>query len=171
MEEDSQCIHVHHGQQKQVTKPFNAQSYNEFMGGVDTSDAMLYSYLDERRRVKYWKKICFNIFSIMVLNSYITYKENIPAACKPMSKLDYTIKIVNSLSKEWLQERNGAAWTSGTKNEETESKFLRKLPAKKEKDCCVYSKGLKDGPVTRRRPRRVCVSGARRVFMAMLPTA
>jgi hypothetical protein len=52
------------------------------MGGVYTSDAMLDLRTDDRRRVKYWKKICFNIFSRMVLNSSTTYKENIPARSK-----------------------------------------------------------------------------------------
>jgi hypothetical protein len=32
-------------------------------GGIDTSDMMLYTCQDECQTVKYWKKICFNIFS------------------------------------------------------------------------------------------------------------
>jgi hypothetical protein len=46
------------------------------MGGIDTSDIMLYCYLGERKTVKHWKKVTFNIFGRMVLNSYILYKEN-----------------------------------------------------------------------------------------------
>jgi hypothetical protein len=33
------------------------------MGGVDTSDMMLYTYLDERRTLKYWKKVIFCVFA------------------------------------------------------------------------------------------------------------
>ncbi|XP_023221147.1 piggyBac transposable element-derived protein 4-like [Centruroides sculpturatus] len=38
-------------------KPEIVLSYNKFMGGVDTSDMMLYAYLDERKSIKYWKKL------------------------------------------------------------------------------------------------------------------
>ncbi|PNF29783.1 hypothetical protein B7P43_G10690 [Cryptotermes secundus] len=51
------------GNQKTVKTPQIIQSYNKFMGGIDTSDMMLYSNIDERRTIKYWKKVCFNIFS------------------------------------------------------------------------------------------------------------
>lgn len=51
-------------------------SYNQFMSGVEESDKMLYAYLDERRTLKFWKKVVFNVFSRMVLNSYIIYLEN-----------------------------------------------------------------------------------------------
>ena len=155
--EDTQSVRVRHGKQKHVIKPSIVQSYNDFMGGVDASDAMLYSYLDERRTVKYWKKIAFNIFSRMILNSYIIYKQNLSAGCNAMSRLDYTIKIVDALSKEWLEEKNSEVGILGTNNVENDTKLIRKLPAKKEKDCCVCSKRTKNGPVKRRRSRTVCV--------------
>jgi hypothetical protein len=146
--EDTQSVCVRHGKQKHVIKPSIVQSYNDFMGGVDASDAMLYSYLDERRTVKYWKKVAFNIFSRMILNSYIIYKQNLSAECNMMSKLDYTIKIVNALSKEWLEEKNSEVGILGTNNDENDTKLIRKMPAKK-KDCCVCSKRTKNGPVKR----------------------
>jgi hypothetical protein len=46
------------------------------MGSIDSSDMMLYTYLDERQRACYWKKVAFNIIARMVLKSYILYKEN-----------------------------------------------------------------------------------------------
>jgi hypothetical protein len=46
------------------------------MGGIDSSDVMLYTYLDETWRVCYCKKVAFNIMARMVLSSYILYKEN-----------------------------------------------------------------------------------------------
>jgi len=105
--EDTQSVSERHGKQKHVTKPSIVQSNNDFMGGVDASDAMLYSYMDERT-VKYWKKTTFNTFSRMILNSYIIYKQNLSAGCNAMSRLDYTIQIVDALSKEWLEEKNRA---------------------------------------------------------------
>jgi hypothetical protein len=46
------------------------------MGGIDSSDMMLYTYLAERPTVHYWKKVAYNITARMVLNSYNLYKEN-----------------------------------------------------------------------------------------------
>jgi hypothetical protein len=46
------------------------------MGGIDSSDMMLYTYLNERRTVHYWKKVAFNIIARKGLNNYIVYKEN-----------------------------------------------------------------------------------------------
>jgi hypothetical protein len=46
------------------------------MGGINSSDMMLYTYLDERQTVCYWEKVAFNIIARMVLNSYILYKGN-----------------------------------------------------------------------------------------------
>ena len=76
-----------HGREIRSTKPAIIQSYNAFMGGVDESDKMLYTYLDERRSVKYWKKVAFNIINRMVLNAYIIYKERVEG--KAISRLDY----------------------------------------------------------------------------------
>ena len=80
----------------------------------------------------------------MILNSYIIYKQDLSAGCNAMSRLDYTIKIVDALSKEWLEE-NCAVGILGTNNDENDTKLIRKLPAKKEKDCCVCSKRTRKG--------------------------
>jgi hypothetical protein len=74
-----------------------------------------------------------------------------------MSRLDYTIKIVDALSKEWLEEKNSEVGILGTNNDKNDAKLIRKLPAKKEKNCCVCSKRMKNGPFKRRRSRTVCV--------------
>jgi hypothetical protein len=173
------CIMV----KKTGYKPSTAQSYNDFMGGVHSSDAMMNTCTDERIRVKYWKKICFYILSRMVLNSSITYKES-----KSVSRLDCTVKITDALSEEWLQEKNNAAGISGTGNEETDSKHLKKLPAKKQKDlvcvcvcvcvcvwvcvwvcvcvrararvcgrCSSSNKRTKHKPLKRQRSRKMCI--------------
>lgn len=49
-----------YGREIRWTKPAIIQSYNAFMDGVDESDKMLYTYLDERRSVKYWKKVALS---------------------------------------------------------------------------------------------------------------
>lgn len=78
--------------------------YNMYVGGIYTSDQMLYCYLDERRTLKYWKKVAFNIIARMILNSYIVYKEN--KAGKILSRYDYTADIVDALANEWSEARN-----------------------------------------------------------------
>ena len=42
------------------------------MGGIDTSDMMVYSYLDEKRNVKYWKKVVF--CAIARIFEYLEYR-------------------------------------------------------------------------------------------------
>ncbi|KAK2578444.1 hypothetical protein KPH14_001061 [Odynerus spinipes] len=62
--------------ESEKTKPSVIHNYNKFMGGVDKADKMLYTYLDERRTMKYWKKVAFSIIGRIVLNAYIIYSEN-----------------------------------------------------------------------------------------------
>lgn len=74
--------------------------YN-YMGGVDVADMILYRYSDERRSVKYWKKVTFHIMSRMVVNSYLLNTENDKQTLrrppqKPMSQMRFTQLIVNN---------------------------------------------------------------------------
>lgn len=87
-------------QEIEKIKPAMIDSYNKFMGGVDGSNKMLYTYLDERRTLKFWKKIVFNIFGRMVLDSYIIYKEN--STDQKMSRFQFTLSIIETIEKEWL---------------------------------------------------------------------
>jgi L-asparaginase II len=61
---------------------------------------MVYSYLGERCTIKFWKKVVFCVIDHMVLNSYITYKENHPI--KQMTRLQYTSSIIEALESEWF---------------------------------------------------------------------
>jgi hypothetical protein len=60
--EDSEQIGGVCHRQQYVRKPSIAQNYNDLMQGVNTFDAILYSYLDKGRMGKYWKKVFFNFF-------------------------------------------------------------------------------------------------------------
>ncbi|XP_049813555.1 piggyBac transposable element-derived protein 4-like [Schistocerca nitens] len=126
---------------KTVKKPEIIHQYNQYIGGIDTSDMMLYAYLDERRTLRYWKKVAFNIMLRMVLNSYILYKEHSKGR-KFVSRYVYTVMIIEALSDEWLQEKNAIDDPRGGPG-------LRKLPGKKESRCCVCtSQGRKRGSRT-----------------------
>jgi hypothetical protein len=58
----------------------------KFIGGKNPSDMMLYTYLDERWTVCYWKNVAFNIIARMLMYSYILYKENYRGSVKLESR-------------------------------------------------------------------------------------
>jgi hypothetical protein len=57
-------------------------------------------------------------------------QRNIPEDTKPITMLDYTIKITEELASEWLQEKNYAAGQPGTEGttDTDNCKYPRKLP-------------------------------------------
>ena len=93
------------------------------MGGIDTSDMMLYVYLDERRTLKYWKKVVFNVLSGMLLNAYILYKENHFGRNKPLSRLNFNTTIIEDLAREWYEVRDSANKSNEDENTPGSSKI------------------------------------------------
>jgi hypothetical protein len=108
----------------------------KFMGGINSSGMILYTYLDERQTVRCWKKVAFNIIARMVLNSYILYKENYKGSGKLKSGYNYILSIIESLGEEWLvlKGSTGADDPQGPQG-------LRKLPEKKVPRHCLQQKG------------------------------
>jgi hypothetical protein len=86
---------------------------------------MLYTYLDERRTVRYWKTVAFNVIAKMVLNSYILYKENYRGPGKLKSRYNYTASIIESMGEEWLALKGNAG-----ADDPGGPQGLRKLPEK-----------------------------------------
>lgn len=129
-----------------IQKPEVIHQYNKYMGGIDTSDMMLYTYLDERRTLRYWKKVAFNIIGRMMLNGYILYKEHYKAqgGQKIMSRYSFIVEIIEAISKEWLETKDVPDDPAGPSG-------IRKLPEKKESRCCVCTAEGK-----KRRSRTVC---------------
>lgn len=116
-------------------------AYNRFMDGVDGNDQMMYWYLDERRTLKYWKKVTFNIFARILLNAYIICSEN--TGGKVMSRCHFTISIIEALSSQWYREKdsgkspqNGAGGNGPGNNPQF---GIQTLPEKQERNCCVCS--------------------------------
>jgi hypothetical protein len=87
------------------------------MSGIDSSDMMLYTYLEERWTVPYWKKVASNITARMVLNSY---KENYGRPGKLKFRYNYTVFLIKSLVEEWLALKDNA-----TADDPWESQKLR----------------------------------------------
>lgn len=141
-----------HGRVTSDKKPAIVQSYCTYMGGIDTHDMMLYTYLDERRTLKYWRKATFNIFSRMVLNCYIIYKENCKNNnIKPMERYPFTASIVASVTEEWLGEQR-------TQEAARNNRALGvvTLPGNTQKTCWVCTPKGKDYRAGRKRSRTVC---------------
>lgn len=89
-----------------ISKPDVILEYNKYMGGIDTSDMMLYSYLDKRKTLKYWKKVVFSIMNRMLLNSYIMYEEHKKSLNeKPLQRLKYMQYIIGQIGDEWISKK------------------------------------------------------------------
>jgi hypothetical protein len=71
------------------------------MGGINPSDTMLYTYLLERRIVRYWKKVAFNIIARMVLNNCILYKGNYRGPGKLKSRYNLGGRVVGAEEHRW----------------------------------------------------------------------
>ena len=56
-------------------KPTVVADYNQFMLGVDKLDQLMAYYSFLHKSVKWWRKIFFWLLEVMVINSYIIYKE------------------------------------------------------------------------------------------------
>lgn len=95
---------IHYGTEIRVENPEIIAQYNKYMGGIDTNDQMLYTYINERRSSRYWKKVTFNIISRMVLHCYILYREN--PNIKTLTKYKFTANIIEKLSVNWIKRKH-----------------------------------------------------------------
>lgn len=137
--------------------------YNMYVGGIYTSDQMLYCYQDERRTLNYWRKVAFNIIVRMILNSYMLYKEN--NAGKILSRYDYTADIVDALANEWSEARNPNVRPMGGGGDGVQNVYaIEHLPGRQEKNCsvCIAASKAAGGP--RKRSRYSCKKCQRGVY-------
>ena len=77
------------------TMPELVRDYNLHMGGVDLSDMRTYIFLDERRTIRWNKKVFLTLFGRLLLNSFILYQCN-----SDLPKLDrqkFMVKVVEGL--------------------------------------------------------------------------
>ncbi|XP_053408986.1 piggyBac transposable element-derived protein 4-like [Mercenaria mercenaria] len=138
--------------------PAIVHTYNHYMGGVDGADMLLSFYNGQRKTIKVWKKMAFNIIQRMALNSYVLYSQNTQE--NPMSRLRYMQAVVSGLSEEHLRERNQPPVV--VRRERHRHQELRLVAGGREKDCAVCS----NRRMARRRSRKecsVCLRGCHRV--------
>lgn len=135
-------------------KPEIVNEYNKHMGGVDQSDMMVSFYNGERKTIKVWKKVTFNLFQRIMLNAYILYSKN--TTDRPiMSRLSFTQSVIESLALEFKRNEKKK------KPAKPRSK-LGLAPGGKEHDCVQCS----NRATKRRRTRYQCL----RCLRAVHPT-
>jgi maltodextrin utilization protein YvdJ len=54
-------------------KPAAVLDYNKYKTGVDRSDQMLSYYSFERKTIKWWKKLFFRLFDLVVVNAHVLH--------------------------------------------------------------------------------------------------
>ncbi|CAC5384500.1 unnamed protein product [Mytilus coruscus] len=131
-------------------KPKMIEYYNTKMGGIDLADQLVSAYVDDRKTMKVWKKIVFNLLQRMVTNAYIHYKQNSDAP--RLSRLSFLQSIIEDLAQEHLLSRQQRLPNRELNNARIR---LRKIPDGKEKDCSGCSD--RNGWNGRNRTRTVCV--------------
>ena len=55
-------------------KPVVVDKYNQSMNGVDLADQYTVYYSFVRRSKKWWRKVCFWLLEVVIVNAYILYK-------------------------------------------------------------------------------------------------
>lgn len=70
--------------------------YNSTMGGVDMSDSRLYTYLSERRTMKWTNKVMFSLLGRSILNAYILYCENTSHKRK-LTRYQFYVSVVEAM--------------------------------------------------------------------------
>ena len=122
--------------------PELVRDYNLHMGGVDLSDMRTYIFLNERRTVRWNKKVFFTLFGRLLLNSFILYQRN-----GDLPKLDRQksmVKVVEGLIGGFREQRN----RPGPKIKDAPNRLLNpekhfkqtKLEKGKKKNCVVCTK-------------------------------
>ena len=56
-------------------KPAAVLDYKKYKTGVDRSDQMLSYYSFERKTIKWWEKLFFHLFDLVVVNAHILHNK------------------------------------------------------------------------------------------------
>lgn len=113
-------------------KPVLIHKYNQFMGGVDVSDKVVYHNSCNRQTTKYWKKIFWNLTDIALFNLYVLYKNNTD---KPLQRAEFLEEIVESLFLSTKVEQP----VPGPAGDNRGGHKMTKLDGKLERRCVICS--------------------------------
>jgi hypothetical protein len=65
----------HHHQGRHIIKPAAMLDYNKYKTGVDRSAQILPYYSFERKTIKWWKKLFFHLFNLVVVSAHILHNK------------------------------------------------------------------------------------------------
>ena len=91
----------HSAKQTRQGNPKTIVKYKKkYMGGVDLNDMLTSFYSDNRKTVKLWKRVVFNLIQRYVINAYILYMQN--TSDGPIkTRLQFTESVIDSLANEY----------------------------------------------------------------------
>ena len=91
---------VPHRKKEDKVVPAMVDLYNQNMGGVDSSDQVMYSYAFERKSKSWSKKVVFNLLTCLLMNSYVLYKLTVG---HPKTRLEFIKDVVDSLASDYKE--------------------------------------------------------------------
>ena len=84
--------------------PELVRDYNLHVGGVDRSEMSTYISFDERRTIRWNKKVFFTLFRKLLLNSFIFYQHN--GDLLKLGRRKFMVKVVEGLIGGFREQRN-----------------------------------------------------------------
>ncbi|XP_063041039.1 piggyBac transposable element-derived protein 4-like [Engraulis encrasicolus] len=125
---------------RDISRPVCVDQYNSFMGGVDTADQRMKTYLFPHRSRKWYNRIFNAIMSICMVNAHILYSQCTATPQKTMKA--FVEDIVTGLLEGWSKKEGNKGGRPSVDGGEmprrlTERHFLRN--ADDRPDCVVCS--------------------------------
>ncbi|UYV69043.1 hypothetical protein LAZ67_6002162 [Cordylochernes scorpioides] len=132
---------------KEKNLPKIVKHYNSGKGGVDLCDQMMNMYQDERKSLKWWRKVFISMSHRTLLNAYIIYRQNTD---KPLDRYDFQKVLITELTKDYAKRKE----IKYIKRPMSSTHSLERLPEKKERQCVVCTPKLG----RKKRTRYQCIS-------------
>lgn len=132
--------HTEHGY-RDINRPHCVNEYNMYMGGVDTADQRMKTYLFPHRARKWYSRIYNAILSMCVVNAHIIYCRSTAGPRKPLK--GFVQEIITCLLEGYTRREStpGRKRTEGGEMPQrlTERHWLRECVRPDWPDCTVCS--------------------------------
>lgn len=91
----------YNGKEKVSWKPESIVEYIKYMRGVDVGDQLMSYNNCTRRSKKWWRKLFFHLFGMVMMNAFVLHKKFAP---NKVSNENFKEMVASSLIKEYLEE-------------------------------------------------------------------
>ena len=117
------------------------------MGGVDLADQHFCYYSVERKNMKWWRKIFWRLHDIAIINAAVIYRANMSTSIsKPLTNLQFRLKLVHSLTEPLLGSRLGPGRPPSSSEKRLIGKhFLYRTKVRRRCVVCAYKKASPRG--------------------------